>query len=290
MKKNLTVIFLCLSFFACNIINKDEPLPIYIAVPQPHVLVDAKTNYESDLGVKVIWAEAGIDSFGYFAVPKTFPVFPGASKNYFFFGGISDLGQGFVAQYPFWKPVQQHISVKDLDTFKFNKMTFEYYSDTILHYEFVEQFESPSILFRKAAASELEIDFYGQDKLERAHSGLLQFNSIQKIADIESENLLNLPYNQAVYLEASYKSDINFIMGLKYQTNSGLTGDAPLFATVTASPDKWKTVYFRLNNVMASIENGIRNDGAKYRIYFKSDGEGKDVKILLDNIRVIYRK
>lgn len=289
MKKIVFHLSLCLFLFACNIINKDEPLPIYISVPQPHVLVDKQTGYESDLGVKVVWLEAGIDSFGYFATPKTFPVFPGTSKDYYIYGGINDLGQGFVAQYPFWKPIQQRISVNELDTFKFSNLRFEYFNDTILAYPFIEQFENASVLLKRTSSSELDIQFNPTDKHERSYSGLLQFNNLQKVADFETDGgWIYLPVNQPSYLEVTYKSDITFQMGLKYNS-SGLVGDAPLAATVNASPDKWTTVYFRLNNVMAAMDASL-SPGATYKAFFRANAGGENKKILLDNIRIIYRK
>lgn len=274
---------------ACNWLDKDEPLPFYISVPQPEVLTDAKTGYVSNLGVRAVWVEAGADSFGYFPTPKIFPVLPGESKNFYFYGAVSDFGQGFISQYPFWKAAQLRIDVNALDTFKFSNLRFEYFPDTLLSYDFVEQFENASVQFAPLSNSQLRIEAYNGEAHERSNSGILQFNDIQTKAElISATGLMNIPFNQPAYLELTYKSDINFTVGLKYLSNAG-EGEAPLSAAITASPDKWNTIYFRLNNVIASIDNNARPT-AKYLLFVRADGKGETVKILLDNIRIIHRK
>ncbi len=274
----------------CNLINKDEPLPFYIKMPQPQVLVDPANNYVSDLGTKVVWIEVAADSFGFQKVPTVFPVIPGKGQKYSFYGGISELGQGFVAIYPFWKPIQRTIDVQPLDTFTVENFRFEYYSDTVLAYPFVEQFENASMLFKKKSTSEITLNFYSADKHERNYSAIAEFDSTHKILDVNTDgDAMYFPFNQPVYLEVTYKSDLGFNAGLMYES-LGNMGDIPYSAYIDASPEKWNTVYIRLNNIMAKL-NDLYRGNALYRIFIRAQTDGTiKGKILLDNVRVIYRR
>lgn len=284
--------FIVSAFFlsGCNLINKEEPLPFYIKMPQPQVLVDPASNYVSNLGAKVVWVEVAADSFGYQKVPTVFPVIPGEGKKYSFYGGISELGQGFVAIYPFWKPIQRTIDIEALDTFTVDNFRFEYYSDTVLAYPFVEQFENASMLFKKKSTSEIPLDFYSAEKHERNHSAIAVFDSTHKILDVNTDgDALYFPFNEPVYLEITYKSDLGFNAGLMYES-LGDMGDIPYSAYIDKSPDEWNTVYIRLNNIMAKLNDFYRSN-ALYRVFIRAQTDGTiEGKILLDNVRVIYRR
>ncbi len=284
------VLWICFFVGGCNLLNKDAPLPFYIQLPQPNVAINPGAGYVSNLGAKVVWVEAAADSFGYFKVPSIVPILPGVGKKYSFYGGINELGQGFVGIYPFWKPIHHTIDISAADTFKIDNLLFEYYSDTVLAYPFVEQFENASMLFKKKSTSTVSLDFYSGDKHERAHSGVAEFDKDRTIWDVYTDgDPLYLPFDEPVYLEITYKSDLGFNTGMIFES-IGETGDIPYSAYIDASPGKWNTVYIRLNNIMAKL-NDIYRTNALYRIFFRAQTDGSiSGKILLDNIRVVYRR
>lgn len=291
MRNRIAFLFILSGFlWGCNLLNKDEPFPIYIKMPQPEVSVDPAHSYVSSLGVSVVWVEAAADSFGFQKVPTVFPVIPGVGKRYYFYGGISDLGQGFVAIYPFWKPIQKTIDIEPADTFTVDNFRFEYYSDTVLGYPFVEQFENASMLFKKASNSNVSLNFYNADKHERNYSGVAVLDSTHDNFNVYSDgDAFYLPFAEPVYLELTYKSELGFSTGLLFES-LGTTGEIPFSAFIEKSPDNWKTVYLRLNTIMAKLD-GLYRDYATYRLYLRAQTDGTiSGKILIDNVRIIYRK
>lgn len=273
----------------CNIINPTEETPFFIKVKNPQILIDKNQGYYSNLGIKMAWVETGVDSLGYIPIPGTFPSLSSAKANYTLYGAVSELGQGFMAIYPFWKPKTYAVDVTPPDTFVIEPV-FEYYADTTLVFPFKETFESSSILLKNniATSSAVILEYDAADKHEGQRSGKAVFNETFKDFEVVTDDgYFFLPTDKAAYLELTYKSNISFSIGLFYNS-FGLTGEIPQSAFVYESPTTWKTVYLRLNNLMQYAPVGVVS--ADYKLFIRAKGDGTAKQLNIDNVRILYKK
>jgi hypothetical protein len=85
------------------------------------------------------------------------------------------------------------------------------------------------------------------------------------------------------YAEVTYRNSMPFNVGLLYQGSSGLRFREVL--TLSASPT-WNTVYVHLSEQVREIVND-GGENTAFWLYLKTDGEGKDGFIALDDLRLI---
>lgn len=282
---------LCLvcTWTACNIINPAEELPVYLQLSKA-LVKDKHTGDTSTIAAKVCWIETGADSLGFFPLPTTVASLSGTGKQYTIYGGISELAQGFVAIYPFWKPMYVNVDTATqlLDTLNVNTK-FEYYSDTILNYKLIENFEQTSFLLENPIGTSTSIDMImSSEKYQGAHSGLAHFEAEQQTFEAVTHDWLDLPADKVEYAEVTYKTNIPFEIGLRYQGLLGGYGDVPVTAAVVDTANQWKTVFLRLNNL--TKETPADGQPAVYKLFFRSTGNGTTRNLYLDNIRIIARK
>lgn len=283
-------ICIALSWTACNIINPAEELPVYFQLSKA-LVTDKNTGDTSTMAAKVVWIETGADSLGFFPIPTTVASLSGTAKQYTIYGGISELAQGFVAIYPFWKPFYLNVDstkTKIMDTLKVYPK-FEYYSDTVLAYKFQEKFETTNLELSNSIGTSVSIDLnMSNDRYEGAHSGVAHFEAEKQFFKAETKALMDLPADKVEYVEVTYKTNIPFEIGLNYSSLFGFSGEVPVTAAVADTSNQWKTVFLRLNNL--TNKTPAEAQPAQYTLFFRATGNGTMRDLYLDNVRVIARK
>ena len=66
-----------------------------------------------------------------------------------------------------------------------------------------------------------------------------------------------------VYLEVSYRNDVNLQIGLSYRSANDIVQYAPPILYLKASPDEWKTVYVNLTNEAGLLASYPSVDASK---------------------------
>ena len=280
---------LCLIWASCNLINPAEELPIYLRLSKA-LVSDKKTGDTSTIAAKVVWIETGADSLGFFPLPTTVASLAGTGKQYTLYGGVSELAQGFVAIYPFWKPMYINVDsaqTKIGDTLKINTK-FEYYPDSILAYKLEEKFETTSINFENKIGTSVSIELsMSTEHYEGAHSGVAHFEAEQQTFEAVSREDMDLPADKVEYVEVTFKTNIPFEIGLKYYSPFSF-GEIPTTAAVLDTASQWKTVFLRLNNLTKNTPADAQP--ASYKLFFRAIGNGTKRDLYLDNVRIIARK
>jgi len=285
----LALIFITLAILgsSCNIFDKEEPLPMFIKVEQPSVILDAR-GLTSDLGVKDLWIDRGADFLGIYEPGQVIPVFPGESDRFLLTGGIFNSGlSGFRRKYPFWRSVEQTIPFSALDTVTV-RPTLRYFArDTALEYVFEEDFETggrslvdragsdPNVIFQRSAIS----------VFEGSQAGRAVFNSRDTVMDIVSERDFTLPATgqKSIWLEVRFKSDIPFAAGLFYE-EVGQGNFGPIGGDILYKSDDWTTVFIPLTDPV----RGLAGANLRYRVWFRADGQRESGTLYLDYIRLIH--
>jgi hypothetical protein len=269
----------------CGFLDPAEDLPIYVDLTNVEVLVDEGDNFTSSLGIKDIWLERNDDFLGIYRLPSIVPVLPGEGTTYILTGGVFESGIADQrVRYPFWKSNFLSFDVQPLDTVKM-PILFEYFSDSILLYPFIENFESQAIAFISSPFSSTNVslgrstsEFY-----EGGAAGRALFNENQTRFEIVSSSTFKLPQSGSndVWVEVTYKNNVPFKVGVYYEFLSQITAAGP--DVLFFSNEEWTTAYVHINN-----EVRMAPDNSNFWVFFRADGEGRVGQIILDNIRIIH--
>lgn len=280
---------------ACQLVNPEEELPVYVSIQDPQVLVDETLNVYSSLGIKDAWVFLQGEQIGVFELPAVIPVLPekvGYSLR--IGGGIFDTGlSSFRMEYPFWNDINVSLAgAEPLDTVVVSPR-FEYFPrDTTIIYAFEAGFEggSSNLTSVAPASTYTNIQISSEDKFVGLQSGKVTF-SANKYQFEASSPILTLPQsgNNAIWCEVTYKNDIPFTVLM-----IGLAPGSPIEVELATnvlfySPDAWNTAYINLNDLARSIP-----DGAVFKLLFRASSQeagsttGRSGTIFLDQIRLIH--
>lgn len=297
MKQLLLIGCLGLLMWGCNRIDPEEPLPIYVALENPRVLIDEASGRYSDLGVRDAWVFQREEQIGVFRMPAVIPVLPREGIDSLRIGGgvfETGLSQSRL-EYPFWDDDAVSIAgVEPLDTITFSP-TFRYFErDTSIIYAFEEYFEGASV----GLASQQFTDAYTllRTSVEAAYTGSfggrVRFSNNQYLFEATT-NLLRLPQsgNNDIWLEVTYQNDIPFTVELVGLAPGSLIEESLPTNIVFASPDEWNTVYVHLNQLARSMPQG-----SVFKVLFRASSfqegqqQGREGYLWLDHIRLIHFK
>lgn len=295
MKIRFTLLVFLSALTACQLINPEEELPVYISIQDSRVLVDETLNTYSPLGIKDAWVFLQGEQIGIFELPTVIPVLPEKVGNSLRIGGgIFDTGLStFRVEYPFWDDINVSIEgVQPLDTVVITPR-FEYFSrDTAIIYAFEAGFEggSSNLQSISPASTYTNIQISSQDRFVGLQSGKVSFTP-NKYQFEASSPILSLPQsgNNDIWCEVTYKNDIPFTVLM-----IGLAPGSPIEVELPTnvlffSPDEWNTAYIHLNDLARSIP-----DGSIFKLLFRASSQeagsatGRTGTIFLDQIRLIH--
>ncbi len=295
MKIRFTLLVFLSALTACQLINPEEELPVYISIQDSRVLVDETLNTYSPLGIKDAWVFLQGEQIGIFELPAVIPVLPEKVGNSLRIGGgIFDTGLStFRVEYPFWDDINVSIEgAQPLDTVVITPR-FEYFPrDTTIIYAFEAGFEggSSNLQSISPASTYTNIQISSQDRFVGLQSGKVSFTP-DKYQFEASSPILSLPQsgNNDIWCEVTYKNDIPFTVLM-----IGLAPGSPIEVELPTnvlffSPDEWNTAYIHLNDLARSIP-----DGSIFKLLFRASSQeagsatGRSGTIFLDQIRLIH--
>jgi len=272
------VLMLSFIFLGCNIINPAEKTPTYVHIDS----FQFKGNYK--LGTsshKITNVTVILDNniVGIFDLPATVPVLADKKGVLAFTPGITYSGLDDIQiAYPFYYTDTMTLMPEPGKTITAHPTT-GYYSDTILT-AYQEDFEgSNSLLLITGDDTCVRTDDPNM-VFEGDYSGHIHTNN-ENASELVLSNAFTLP--QESYLEMNYKNTVPFVVGLQVMGSS--SSDYVYYFYGFKPSDNWNKVYIGLQDILA------QNPGTSYRIVIKvSAEEAVEGDILLDNLKVIYRK
>lgn len=294
----LTLVCFGLSITGCEIVNPAEEVPAYIAFEEATVVLDENTGFSSPVGLRDLWLHHGGILEGIFPINNpedpnavlTVPYLDVLNTNFFAQGGILESGLStFRLPYPFWEDLDFTVSQDPGDTFRITP-AFHYIEDTRYELEVDEGFEGSSfslIPFNRSLTTQDSTYLARTTNAFMGNfSGEVNFGDEDRWFEVISATPFRLALNEDVYVEITYKSNINFSVGMVYQGLNGLAIEPVL--TVTPKGE-WNTVYVHLIQQVRDIINA-NSEFTNFWLWMFADGEGNDGYICLDNIRLIHQK
>ncbi len=156
---------------------------------------------------------------------------------------------------------------------------FVFNYNSSVNFQWVEGFEgSTGVSLVKSPISEVGYSLSAPEESFEGKSIEINLNASQIIAQLESAKSYTLPAaNSNVYLELNYKCNTKFEVGL---FGSG-TSEKP--AIVINPKDTWNKIYIQLAGVVNSEPKAN-----SYKVYFRVLNDGRDARVQLDNIKLLY--
>lgn len=294
---NIRFALLAILFFssACQLINPEEELPVFISIEDSRVLVDETLDFWSPLGIKDGWVFLQGEQIGVFQLPAVIPILPKKVGNSIRIGGgVFETGLStFRIEYPFWNDIIVSIEgAEPLDTVVITPR-FEYFPrDTTLIYAFEAGFEGGSSNLQSLSpnGTYATMQISTEDKFVGLQSGKVTFTSSRYQFEASSPTL-TLPQsgNNDIWCEVTYKNDIPFtVLMIGLAPGSPIEVELPT-NVLFSSPDEWNTAYIHLNDLARSIP-----DGSIFKLLFRASSQeagatsGRSGTIFLDQIRLIH--
>lgn len=292
----LVILWANTSFTSCEVINPAEETPAFLSFRNAEVIRDESTGFSTPVGLKDIWFYhsgflQGIYPINVAEDPEatlTIPYIDINDTSFFLKGGITETGlSSFRLPYPFWDDFFFFVDQGPGDT-AFIEPRIRYRDPSEYTIEASENFEGISLQmnpFNRALTSEDSTSFVrSTDAFMGDWSGRVDFGPDKRIFEVITSTPFTLDRSEDTYAEITYKTNINFQVGLVYLGLNGLQ----IEEVVTITPNgAWNTIYVHL---IQQIRDIINNNGdlTNFWLWIFADGNGNDGYIYLDNLRVIH--
>ncbi len=282
------LLFLVCLFSACNLINPEERLPAYIYL-QPFDFRLTNSNQGSGhQKITEAWLTVNGEFLGVYNLPSTIPILQEGKADIRIDAGIKDNGISTLPEiYPFFLPYLSNTTLLPLQTDTLLPIT-SYRQD--IAFAFIEDFEADFQLFTEDLDGNLltKIDFDTEEVFEGRRSGRITLTSNNRVVQIASridqkyKGLLDK--GAFVYLELTYKTDVELGIGLIGHYNDLSKPAERLFEPILRPRKDWNKVYLNFSETAFVLK------ADEYQVAFVAVlPPDMDIgRIWLDNIKLVH--
>lgn len=258
---------------SCRQIPNDG-IPFYMKMDSAALVTTPSNEGPNSHGITDVWVEANASNLGAFEMPVNFPVLMENEVRFVVNAGIKESGQTNVrVVYPFYQPDTFTLTA-ERGKFYEHTPTFRYKSGTV--FSVLEDFESGN-------------SFNGVQRIT-TDTNILYGSACGKISvsALDSNEMgtliqpISLAAGREVWLEADYKAEVPFYIGVY----ANYTGGAPAMAPVLFVTQKegWNKIYVNFTNLVGYA-------GAdSYTPYFEAlrPFGTNGGSVYLDNIKLVH--
>lgn len=282
------LLFLVCLFSACNLINPEERLPAYIYL-QPFDFRLTNSNQGSNhQKITEAWLTVNGEFLGVYNLPSAIPILQEGNVDIRIDAGIKDNGISTLPEiYPFFLPYLSNTTLLPLQTDTLLPIT-SYRQD--IAFAFIEDFEADFQLFTEDLDGNLltKIDFDTEEVFEGRRSGRITLTSNNRVVQIASridqkyKGLLDK--GAFVYLELTYKTDVELGIGLIGHYNDLSKPAERLFEPILRPRKDWNKVYLNFSETAFVLK------ADEYQVAFVAVlPPDMDIgRIWLDNIKLVH--
>ena len=269
---------------SCDVINPEEEIPSYLKIESFEVA--ATQNQETfGLGSKIVAANVLVngETAGVISIPGKIPVFAEGDVTITLDPLVQENGSNDLLQiYPFFERIDIPVTLKRGDSIAINPNT-QY---RIGNFYRGSTFSGSDEFFTE------DLDGNGFTQLIISNTGgqvgegsvgriVLNDDNPYYEAATSGSSMIDISNFTQAWLEVQYKSDVDFIFGVKNGANSndqefGIRGK-----------DEWNTIYFDAANFL------ISKDITTFQLTITSglpdSWSGGDAEILIDNVKFVYK-
>ena len=283
-----TTILALLFLASCQKNNLQPGIPAFITVESLGLTTDYSIQGSNSHKITDVWVYVDDQSIGAFEIPATIPVLKEGTGTLRLQPGIKLNGIASTRiPNPFYKPII-------INNFNFIPDSIIKVGGTSIYYEnvafaWMEDFEGVSISIDTTSKSKTKMVLTpsGTDQtFEGAHSGKIELDSDHNLFEGASFQAFALPTDGTpVAIEMDYKNNSMFTVGIFAQSASQIIQDPVIYLN---PKDDWNKIYINLTNKLWQDSQDILD----YKIFFGAvlQGDETEATILIDNIKLIYRR
>jgi hypothetical protein len=282
----LLVIVFCGTLFSCEVINPTEEEPAYIHIESFEFETSAAEGSDSE-NITEVWVFANGKNVGAYDLPADVPILEKGNTEIEIAAGIKNNGQSITRIiYPFYQTYEVTV---DLQPFETDTLVPEFSYIEGLDF-FHEDFEDPGIKFDADDLSDTNMVITNEDDLVFEGSGSGKVNLTEEMFRYlgQTDEDLQLPFNQVVFAELDYRTNNSFIIGLITEGPSGFNREFALVVNPSDlnGPMVWKKIYVDLGYVITLYPNA-----QSFELFIEAvlDGDNENAELYFDNIKILHR-
>ena len=210
----LLISFIGFLFFGCK---QEDITPSWIKINEFGLITNIETQGWDTHGITDAWVYLDNEHLGVHQVPCTIPVLAEGEHTFTILPGIKNNGISSTRRsYPFYQPFEVTGTLTKNDTFEINPITAY---RTSVEFAFIEDFENAGISFLKGPASDTNFVFVNEDE----HPEIVEYGDkcggiflteLDSLFTANTEEFMNLPKGEEVYLEIDYRNNNSIAMGV----------------------------------------------------------------------------
>jgi hypothetical protein len=302
LKRLLTIASIGASIFFASCNQEEAQRPVYLQIDAIHLETDFSEEGTEHQAITTVYVYANSEPVGVYELPAIVPIILNeGSNNLLLYAGINTNGiRSFRsindAFTPIFLDVDNPNTPGTLDTIVLTdeQLTISYRDNFNL--VLVEDFDDPGLNFESTLFSDTgiskisDIDSiftftpFGETTPEpNSNSGYIVLDDNNTFVELSSVVAYNLtPGAQNVYLEVSYKTNVNVGFGLIADYPSG---DLQDITTVVFPKEEWNNIYI---NLITEFQAFPGASGYKILITARKTADVAEARIYLDNLKLIY--
>jgi hypothetical protein len=291
--KNL-FFFIIPFFISCQLIDQPEPAPSFIRVNFFDFNISTSDQGSDSEKITDVWVYLDNNLEGVYELPATIPLhydgihelklYPGIKRN-----GISADRK----KYPFYTPFTL---ITELFPDSIIELTPETFYEENLFIR-VENFEDADHFFNSTSTSQVDLVTIENQENEtfEGNSGAINMDSNHYFFEVRTDELdfnafpknLNIP----AYIEMDYANNYPFEIGILHKDGSIPTYQKQALITLVPTFENGENFKWNKTYLYISDATNFYTIATEFDLYISvlNNGEQEDIKIRLDNFKVIYR-
>jgi hypothetical protein len=276
----------------CQLIDKPEKAPSFIYIE------DFKFNISNNQGtssekISDAWIYLNGNLEGVYELPSTIPIHSEKENDLSIYAGIKRNGiAADRKKYPFYIPFDTTLNLIPDSIIRLNPHT-EYEENL---YFWIEDFEDPQHKFQTHTTSQVDLTIIEtpESSLFEGDAGMIIMDSSKYYCEIRTNeldfNLFPKNLNIPAYIELNYANNFPFTVGILHKDASiSSYQKQPLITMVPTYENeiRWNKTYLYIPDA-----TNFFSSATEFDIYISVTNENSDnnIKVLLDNFKVIYRQ
>jgi len=286
---------LIISLYSCQIIDQPEIAPSFVHIQDFEFIINHSGQGSNSEDITDAWIYVNGNLEGVYELPATIPLHYDGTQELSIYPGIKRNGiSGDRKKYPFYEVYSIEIMLYPDSIINLSPTT--QYEDPL--FMWIEDFEDPQSKLTSFATSDTDIQIIDQQSGEtfEGDAGAINMDTNNIYCELRTNELdfnqfpknINVP----AYMEMNYANNYPFTIGILHKdgTLSSYTKQ-PLITMHPTSSDTneltWNKTYLYLSDVTNFFPSATEFD-----IYISASNyqQQNNIKIRLDNIKVIYRQ
>ena len=289
------ILILFIGFISsCRLIDQPEKIPSFIHIEDISFSISNSLEGSQSEKITDAWVYVDGNLEGVYELPATLPLHYEGNHNVTIYPGIKKNGiSADREKYPFYTSFNETVNlIPDSIIEIFPETTYE--NDL---YIWIEDFEDPQARFSPFINSDTDITIISSPSNEvfEGKSGAIDMDASNYYCELRTDVLdfNNFPKNLNIpaYIEMNYSCNFPFAVGVLHKDGSLSAYERQpiitLYPTSTDTLDNWNKTYLFISDA-----TNFFTSADEFDLYIAvSNSQGNDdIKIRLDNIKVIYRQ